>query len=511
MIPILTTQEIKALEAAADAQGISYLRLMENAGSACAKTIRTRFDKTDKRKVVVLCGKGKNGGDGFVAARKLQENGYDVRVFLTCGTPTAENAQEMFERLTELEIPVDPYDAASDRQHARLQEADIIIDAVFGTGFSGILPESLQELFAFLRSCKGYVVSIDLPSGLSADTNLVESGAVYADLTISVMALKKALVCAPAKDHAGEVEVVSIGVPKELYAPYDKLVTFTEKEIADWFPARDSDANKGSFGKALIVAGSYEMPGAALLSSSACVETGAGLVRLAFPECAYAAVTAAVPEKVLLPLKANRFGRISAQNEKRLLDALSSSTACLIGCGLGVDYDTQALVRAVLQNAKIPLILDADGINAVQNDIDMIREAKAPVILTPHPGEAARLLGCTAQDVQNDREGACRTLCEKTGATVVLKGAGTLVSKDGVHFAMNQTGNPGMATAGSGDVLAGMILGLLCIGLSPLEACIAGAHIHGLAGDTISEQYSLCGNTPSKMLKVLPKLLSQFE
>ena len=215
MIPILTTQEIKALEAAADAQGISYLRLMENAGSACAKTIRTRFDKTDKRKVVVLCGKGKNGGDGFVAARKLQENGYDVRVLLTCGSPTAENAQEMFERLTELEIPVDPYDAASDRQHARLQEADILIDAVFGTGFSGVLPESLQELFSFLRTCKGYVVSIDLPSGLSADTNEVESGAVYADLTISVMALKKALVCAPAKDHAGAVEVVSIGVPKE--------------------------------------------------------------------------------------------------------------------------------------------------------------------------------------------------------------------------------------------------------------------------------------------------------
>lgn len=511
MIPILSTQEIKALETAADAQGISYLRLMENAGSACAKAIRTRFDSTDKRKVIVLCGKGKNGGDGFVAARKLQENGYEVRVLLTSGSPTAENAQEMFSRLTELEIPVEPYDEASERQRARLQAADIIIDAVFGTGFSGVLPENLQKLFAFLRSCNGFVVSIDLPSGLSADTNAVESGAVFADLTISVMALKKALVSSPAKDYAGEVQVVSIGIPKELYASCDKLVTFTKSEIADWFPQRESDANKGSFGKALIVAGSYEMPGAALLSSSACVETGAGLVRLAFPECAYAAVTAAVPEKVLLPLKANRFGRISAQDEKRLLDALSSSTACLIGCGLGVDYDTQTLVRSILRNAKVPLILDADGINAIQDDIDMIREAEAPVILTPHPGEAARLLGCTAQDVQADREDACRAICEKTKATVVLKGAGTLISNDGVHFSMNQTGNSGMATAGSGDVLAGMILGLLCIGLSPLEACIAGAHIHGLAGDTVSAAYSQCGNTPSKMLQVLPKLLSQFE
>lgn len=511
MMRILTSEQIKAVEAAADESGISYLRLMENAGSACAKAIRTRFDPTDKRRVVALCGKGKNGGDGFVAARKLFENGYDVHVLLVAGEPKADNAREMFARLQELEVPAEPYMPQSERQRALLQKADILIDAVFGTGFAGSLPENLQALFAFAETCGGFVVSIDLPSGVCADTPQLQSRPLKADLTVSVMALKPALVSFPAREFAGEIQVVSIGIPDELYKAYNKAFAFSDKDIAALFPKRAADANKGDFGKALVIAGSYEMPGAALLACGACVECGAGLVRLAFPEQAYAAVTAAVPEKVLLPLASNRFGRISAQEEKRLLDALSNATACLVGCGLGLDYDTKAIVRAVLQNAGVPVVLDADGINAVCDDIDMIREAKAPVILTPHPGEAARLLGCTAREIQADRMGACATLCEKTGATVVLKGAGTVISADGKRFSVNMTGNAGMATAGSGDVLAGMLLGFLCLGLSPLEAAVAAAHIHGLAGDAVAAQSAMCSVTPSKMLYALPSVLSRFD
>lgn len=511
MMRILSAEQIRAVEAAADKSGISYLRLMENAGAACAKAVRLRFDSTDKRRVIVLCGKGKNGGDGFVAARKLYENGYSVRVVLVMGESRAENAQEMFARVTELGIPVDVYDASSEKQRERLLSADIILDAVFGTGFSGALPESLQELFAFLEKCRGYVVSVDLPSGLSADSGGILSTPVRADLTLSVMALKQTLVTYPAKEYAGEIQVVSIGIPDAAYKPYEKVFAFTDSDVAALFPTRRDDAHKGDFGKALIVAGSYEMPGAALLSSSAAVECGAGLVKLAFPECAYAAVTAACPEKILLPLCANRFGRISAQNEKKVLDALSSSTALLVGCGLGVDYDTAQLVKALIQHAEVPMILDADGINAIVDSIDMLREAKAPVILTPHPGEAARMLGITAAEVQSDRLGACRALCEKTGAIVVLKGAGTVISADGQQFSVNLTGNAGMATAGSGDVLAGMLLGFLCIGLPPLEAAVAAVHIHGLAGDAVAKAASKCALTPTKMLKALPKLLSRFE
>lgn len=511
MIRILSAHEIRAVEAAADANGITYLRLMENAGAACARAIRMRFDQTQKRSVTVLCGKGKNGGDGFVIARKLFENGYDVRVLLTMGAPMADNAREMFSRILELGIPVDDYDERSEKQKNRLKNADILVDAVFGTGFSGVLPEKLQRLFAFLKTCTGFKVSIDLPSGMQADTDDLPVEPLAADVTLSVMALKKSLAAGAAKPYAGEIQVLSIGIPEELYRPYETHFASTDADVAALFPKRPADAHKGLFGKAFLLAGSYEMPGAALLASAACVECGAGLVQLAFPECAYAAVTASVPEKILLPLTANRFGRISAQNEKRILDALSLASACLIGCGMGLDYDTRAIVKSVLQASKIPLILDADGINAIASDIDMIREANAPVILTPHPGEAARLLGCSAEEVQADRTAACKALCEKTGAVVALKGAGTVISADGKQFCVNTTGNAGMATAGSGDVLAGMILGFLCIGMSPLEATVAAVHVHGLSGDEAAKVYAQCSVTPTKMLERLPHLLSRFE
>ncbi len=510
MMRILTAEQIRALEAAADESGISYLRLMENAGAACAKAIRTRFDDTNKRRVVVLCGKGKNGGDGFVVARKLFENGYDVHVLLVQGPPKADNAREMFGWLRELEQPVEAYSPQSERQRALLKSADLLVDAVFGTGFSGVLPQELQALFDTVAPLPAVKISIDLPSGVCADDPAVEGRPFCADLTLSVMALKPALAAFPARSFAGEVEVVTIGVPKELYKPYERLFAFSDADVAKLLPARRADAHKGDFGKALVVAGSYEMPGAALFASGGAVACGAGLVRLAFPDCAYAAVTAAVPEKVLLPLASNRFGRISAQSERRLLDALADATACLIGCGTGLDYDTRAVVRAVLQNAEIPVVLDADGINAAADDIDMLREAKAPVILTPHPGEAARLLGCTAAEVQADRLAACEALCAKTGATVVLKGAGTVVSSDGKRFSVNLTGNAGLATAGSGDVLAGMLLGLLCQGLSPLEAAVCAVHIHGRAGEAASEGIAQCAVTPSRVLDALGRVLSRF-
>lgn len=511
MMRILSAQEIKAVECAADQNGISFLRLMENAGAACAKAIRRRFDSTDKRQVAVLCGKGKNGGDGFVAARKLWENGYTVRVYLTAGPPVAPDAAEMYRRIADSNICIEVYDPAAEAQRRRIQSADIVVDAVFGTGFSGALPEDLQALFRALEENSGYTVSIDLPSGVCADTGKLECRPFCADLTITVMALKKALVTPPAKDFAGEIEVVSIGVPESLYRPYEKVFAFTDEDVAAILPKRASDAHKGDCGIGLLIGGSYTMPGAALLASGGCIESGVGLLKLAFPETAYPAMTASVPEKILLPLPANRNGYFSAQGEAGLLAALTSCSACLLGCGMGLDADTIRLTKAVLRTAKCPLILDADGINAVADDIDIVREAAAPVVLTPHPGEAARLLGCTATDIQADRLGACAALCEKTGATVVLKGAGTIISADGKRFSVNLTGNAGMATAGSGDLLAGILLGLLCQGCSPLEAAVAAVHIHGKAGDAVAQTGAVCSTTPTKMLAALPQVLSQFE
>ena len=508
---VLSGQQIKALENSANMHGVSFLRLMENAGAACAREIRNILEQEKGKRVSVFCGKGKNGGDGFVIARKLFQNGYDVEVFLTMGESTAEDAKEMYSRVLEMQVPVVYLDANSTAQKQFIESSSILVDAIFGTGFSGQPAAALSTVQAMTEAAEGKWISIDLPSGMLTDASEVPISPIAADVTLTVMAYKPSLVAYPSKAYAGQVRVVRIGIPEELYAPYQEICVLDRADIQMKFKDKGENVSKGDFGKLLLIAGSYEMPGAALLSSSAAVECGAGLVRLAFPDKAYAAVTARTPEKVLLPLLSNREGRISFQNEKRILDAMKNSTVCLIGCGLGQDYDVKAVVASVLQHAEIPLILDADGINAVADCIDMIQEAKAPVILTPHPGEAARLLDCTVEDVQKNRVAAVKAIHEKTGAVVILKGNGTLITADGKTLTLNLTGDSGLATAGTGDVLAGMLAAFLCRGLSPLDAAQAATYLHGLAGQLVSKAYSKCGNTPTKLLDVLAKVLGAFE
>lgn len=511
MMKILTAAQIRQIEEKADQSGISYLRLMENAGTACARAIRKRFDGTEKRRVVVLCGKGKNGGDGFVVARKLNENGYRVQVISVFGAPAADNAAEMFSRLADTGVHVSSYNEYDAAQKRSIESADILVDAVFGTGFSGVVNEKVSALFNLISNSEAYVVSIDLPSGMEADSSCVTGAVVKADLTVAVMALKNALVYYPSAQYAGEITVVSIGIPEEFYNTYDGAYTLSANDIRQKFHARAADSNKGDFGKGLIIAGSYEMPGAAVLASGAAVVCGAGLVKLAFPDKAYPAVTAQYPEKVLAPLASNRFGRISAQSVQRITEELKQCDAVLLGCGLGMDYDTCAVVEAVLQNAECPVILDADGINAVADNIHIIKNSKAAVILTPHPGEAARLLSTTVEEIQRDRRKACREIFEKTGAVVVLKGARTVVTANGMDFYVNVTGNAGMATAGMGDLLAGMILSLICQRIKPFSAAVSAVFIHGMAGDVVKRENSEMGVTPSKMLEALPKALKIFE
>lgn len=511
MMKILTADKIKELEQRADESGISYLRLMENAGAACAKVIRKRFSQTDKRNVIVVCGKGKNGGDGFVTARKLCENGYSVRVLFAAGRPVAEDSVEMLSRILEMDISFQNYDDDKAEAERSIVSADIIVDAIFGTGFKGAADEKFSRIFKVMSQSGGYVVSIDLPSGMQADKNTADGEIVRADLTIAITALKSSLVYYPSAEFAGEVTVVPIGIPEELLNSYDGMYTMSSDDIKANFTKRREDSNKGDYGKGLIIAGSYEMPGAAVLASSAAVESGAGLVKLAFPDKAYSAVASACPEKVLVPLLSNRFGRISSQNEKRISDELKNCDAVLLGCGLGVDYDTTSICEFVLSNSEVPVIIDADGINALKDNINIIKNSNAPVVITPHPGEAARILGMTVNEVQSDRKAACKAVFEKTGAVSVLKGSRTIITANGIDFFVNITGNSGMAAAGSGDVLSGMILSLICQKIKPFSAAVTAVFLHGMAGDLVSKEYSKMGTTPVKIINKLSKILKTFE
>jgi NAD(P)H-hydrate epimerase len=511
MVRILSLQQIKQVEETANENGITYLRLMENAGSACAKIIRNKFDDTGLKNAVIVCGKGKNGGDGFVIARKLFENGYKVNIILAMGEPEAENAVEMYHRARSLGINFEFYDENNDNQLARIVNADIVVDCVFGTGFRGSADRKIARLFDIISSSEGFVISVDLPSGMYTDSSELPETVVRADMTISVIALKYSLVYYPSAELAGEVKVVSIGIPEDIIEKHTAAYSLNSNDIKAKFIRREENSNKGDYGKALVIAGSYEMPGAALLSSESAVKSGVGLVKTAFPDKAYPVMMSTCPEKVLVPLPSNENGRISSLSLKRIGEELSKCDAVLIGCGLGNDSDILGVVQFVLENSTVPVILDADGINVLKGRIDIIKNAKAPVVITPHPGEAARMLNCSVEKIQADRIAAAEKLYEATNAVVVLKGSRTVVTKNAKRFYINMTGNSGLATAGSGDVLAGVLLSFLAQGMSPYIASVCAVYIHALAGDYAAEKLSKTGMSAHSFIDELPKLLLGFE
>jgi NAD(P)H-hydrate epimerase len=511
MIKILSHEQIMQVEQTANESGISYARLMENAGSACAKIIRDRFEDSGFKNAVIICGKGKNGGDGFVIARKLFENGYRVSVLLADGLPTAETAVEMCRRAKDLGVNIEMYDETNENHNGRIASADIVVDCIFGTGFRGEPDERTARLFERISASDGFVVSVDLPSGLYTDSSAVCSSVVKADMTIAVIALKYSLVYFPSAEYAGEIKVVSIGIPEDIIDKYVSTYSLGAEDIKLRFPKRSEDSNKGDYGKALIIAGSYEMPGAALLAGTAAVKGGAGIVKSAFPDKAYPVMMSQSPELLLIPLPSNTDGTMSSDAIQRLAKELTKCDCVLIGCGMGNNADTLRIVEFVLENSEVPVILDADALNVICRRPEFIKNAKAPVIITPHPGEAVRLLGVDVSAVQTDRITAAKQLCELTGACVVLKGSRTVVSANGSKFYVNMTGNSALATAGSGDVLAGLIAAFVAQGLSPYSASICGTYIHGLAGESVAAKASMTGTTALAVADELPKVLGSFE
>lgn len=505
---ILSVEEIKEIERRTDQSGISYFRLMENAGSAMAKEIRRRFDNTLKRNVVIFCGGGRNAGDGYVVARRLSENGYKVSVVLTKGVPYGDISLDMYERLGNLDVEILSYDKVDGKAESVSYDANIVVDAIFGTGFHGSADEKFSEIFNFINTLSAFKISLDVPSGLSADTGKVYGTSVKANLTLTVIALKKCFVESPSSSFAGEVKLLDIGVPNEILQKYNGIYTLDKQGIFDFIPEKSEDANKGDFGKGLIIAGSYKMPGAAIIASSAAVNSGAGLICTAFPDMAYDAVSGASFEKILLPLKSDENGFLSVKSEDDLISESRKYDACLIGCGMGVNAGTELAVRALLNDENSsPLILDADALNIVAKNPDFLQNSNRKVIITPHPGEAARLLGVSTSEIQRNRIESAKKLYEKYKAVVILKGNKTVITNDGVNFYVNLTGNNGMSTAGMGDALSGIMLSMLLIIGNSLKAAISAVYLHGLAGDVYIEKKSKLSLTPTKLIKQFEKIL----
>lgn len=501
---LVTPQQMRRLEELSDQNGVSYAQLMEHAGQQLSVFLLRQIRQKKGGKILFLCGNGNNGGDCFVAARLLSSQGVPVSVGLLCGIPKTILAYSMYKQLGDI-----PVLSSIAQIKEAIGIADFVVDGVFGTGFHGTLHPEQAELFALASS--RFCIGVDIPSGGNAETGAVVPGTMRCRMTVSFGACKFGMVQYPLKTYCGEILVADIGIPESAYQQIDyPMAGITERMIANFLPSRQPDSHKGQFGKLLCITGSERMPGAAVMSAAAALRCGVGLMRLAAPRSVIAAMCARYPEPMYLPMQTDEKGFALSANGDMLLEEMAKSTAVLIGCGLGETEETKALVTRILQEATCPVILDADGINCVTGCIDIIKEVKVPLILTPHPAEMARLLHCTVAAVQSDRMEQAGSFAREHGVTLVLKGAGTIVATPEGAF-VNSTGNSGMSKGGSGDVLAGMLASLVAQGIPPTNAACMAVFLHGKAGDCAAEHLSEQAMLPTDLIGELPGLFLKLE
>ncbi|HJB26583.1 MAG TPA: NAD(P)H-hydrate dehydratase [Firmicutes bacterium] len=485
---VVSSKQMKAAEQAyVDSGACEFLPLMERAGSAASKVILQRENPS---KAVVLCGNGNNGGDGFVIARHLSSHGFWVTVVLTMGRPKTDNAKTMMDRLPADVVVLDAKEKGEAAKEAILA-ADFVVDAVFGIGFHGKLPSPVSEFAELCRKQCKRVYAVDLPSGANADTGAVEGECFSCVVSITFAAKKQGHLLYPGAGYCGEVVVADIGIGTPIFSSlYIESRTITRKMVSAAIPDRKADANKGDFGKLMLLAGSASMMGAAQIAAKAALRCSAGLVTLAAPRRVTRTLTSSIPEAVMFPLKMGESGAISSREAKRIVEHANSMSAIAAGCGMSWCEDTRKVIETVIREVEIPLVLDADALNVISEYPEILHTRKAPTILTPHPGEMARLCSKTISEVQADRIGAALSFSKQYGVITVLKGAYTVIATNDGRVYFNETGNSGLSRGGSGDMLTGIIGALLAQGIPAEKAAVSGVYLHGLSADLCAQKMS---------------------
>ncbi|MFZ3135953.1 MAG: NAD(P)H-hydrate dehydratase [Thermodesulfovibrionales bacterium] len=493
--------------------GISGLVLMERAGLAVVSKIKELFGR---KKVIVVSGAGNNGGDGMVIARNLHNEGWNVEVFLTAMPEDLKgDALSQYKAALKCGVLIKPAEELIVHKASIFTRHSIIVDAILGTGLKKNIAGMLSEIINILNQSAFPVISVDIPSGISSDNGQVMGNAVRAGYTVTFGLPKRGHFLHPGAEFSGKLFIEDIGFPKALLGSEKPGVELLERDyLKRLIPVRRTYSHKGNYGHVLIIAGSRGKTGAALMAAEACLRTGAGLVTIGIPESLAEVFQSRVTEAMTLILPDNGDGTLSAKASGRILDFLRKSADILaIGPGIGVTAGTRKLLRDLISNSESPMVIDADGINSLNGNRGVFTKAKAPLILTPHPGEMARLLkeakskehraksveqkarskdvaavpkafGISLRDeIEKDRINIAICFAKETGTHLVLKGVPTIIAApDGQAF-INPTGNPGMAKGGTGDVLTGMISGFLAVCRNPLYSCILGVYMHGLAGD----------------------------
>jgi len=519
MLKVVTAEEMRRIDRITiERYGIAGAILMERAGLAVASKITELFFQDsdniagaihelsaqgkDNLKIIVLCGSGNNGGDGLVTARILHNQGRDVEVFLAAKPGDLRgdakinyNAAKKFgvrilpvQRFLTYPLPLTPYSC-------------LIIDALLGTGLKKDTRRPVSEVIKKMNELSLPVISIDIPSGISSDTGQIMGSAVRARATVTFGLPKRGHYLYPGAEYSGDLYIEDIGFPYELTSSEKIKVNLPqEKDIISLMPGRPKYSHKGTYGHVLLIAGSKGKTGAALMAAKACLRTGAGLVTIGVPESLVSSLQSRVTEEMLLPLPDKGNGTLSIKSASVILSFLKKRANVLaIGPGLSVDDEISELIGRLIIKAHTPTVIDADGLNAIAGRMSMLHKCKAPVVLTPHVGEMARLLrgpvvrgqGSEKErvaEIEKDRIGVALSFSRKTGTYLVLKGVPTVIAAPDGNAFINQTGNPGMATAGTGDVLTGMISSFLAQRITPQNASVLGVYLHGLAGDIAAQK-----------------------
>ena len=500
--------QITEIESNCEKNGVITLELMEAVGKAAFnETCRVFGDNI--KSVAVVCGSGNNGGDGLVAARYFAEKGVKTTVILAFGEVKTDNSKSVFDKIGDVDVI--NYAADKALAHDALNNADVIIDAVYGIGFHGEIPSDITELTSLMAENYNKTVAFDLPSGAECDNGQISANCVKAAYTLAFIGYKPCHFLYPSAECCGKVIEVSLDIPEKSYVDQTIFLVTDETVKPVVGNKRPKDCHKYDFGKALLICGSYGMAGAAKLAATAAIKCGAGLVSVCLPKSIYPIVASNLSEAVFNPLYETEKGRVSRENAQIITELVLNASATLIGCGMGLDDDTAEIVKAVINNSKNPVVVDADGINCVSRHIDIIKENKASLIFTPHMGEMSRLCGLNADEIKRDIINVGKNFAQEYGVILVLKGARTITfTPDGCVY-INLSGNSGMATAGAGDMLAGMIVSLLAQGIEPTVAAYTAVYLHGKSGDIAANRCSERSMTPTDMINLLGDIFLNFE
>ena len=506
---IVTADQMRLIEDRSEAAGVSKDALMERAGLEVARRIRHLAAPLLGRSALVLVGPGNNGGDGLVVARHLQNWGARVQVYICRDRPTPDPKLDL---VLEQGVPVTRV-AEDDGLRVLtklLARSHLVVDAVLGTGRARPINSPIKDILGLVTKAKVdrsemYVVALDLPTGVDADSGRADPASLTADVTVSLGYAKRGHFGYEAAQRVGKLEVVDIGIPEGLDEDV-QLFQLTQRWVKPRLPDRPDASHKGSFGRAMVVAGSRNYIGAAYLAGTAATRVGAGLVTIALPQGIQTAVASRATEPTYLPLPERSPGAYSAEASQQLLDGVDGYDALLIGCGMGQAEATRGLVESVLCSGRSlpPAVIDADGLNTLAHIPEWWERFNAVAVLTPHPGEMARLIGRTTSDVQADRISVAMDSARLWNKIVVLKGAFTVVAYPDGRAMLSPFANAGLASAGTGDVLAGTIAGLLSQGLSMEDAAAVGVYLHGLAGEEVRRRVGDTGMVAGDLLPELP-------